>query len=154
MMGNCCDSSHKKNINENAIVCPSCKNKAKNVQLITIKSMMKPSVLGSINAMENHYFCSTNDCHVVYFDTSYKEYLLSDIKVAVHQKDDSLSTPVCYCFDWTKEKIKQYVENELSPNPLEHIRANIKENRCGCEINNPQGSCCLGNVTKYIKGLA
>jgi len=152
-MENCCSSSIK-NINENTIFCPSCKNKAKNVQLITIKSMMKPSVLGSINAKENHYFCSTNDCHVVYFDTSHKEYLLSDIKVAVHQKDDSLSTPVCYCFDWTKEKIKQYVENEIAPKPLEHIRANIKENRCGCEINNPQGSCCLGNVTKYIKSLA
>ncbi|MFJ6210544.1 putative iron-sulfur cluster-binding metallochaperone [Lysinibacillus sp. NPDC092081] len=152
-MENCC-SNLKKNTNENTIVCPSCKDKAKNVQLITIKSMIKPSVLGSINALENHYFCSTKDCNVVYFDTLNKEYTLSNIKVVVHQKDDSFSTPVCYCFDWTKGKIKQYVENELTPNPLEHIRANIKENRCGCEVNNPQGSCCLGNVTKYIKGLA
>lgn len=156
-MENCCSSgsgSGNKNIKENTIVCPSCKTKAKNVQLLTIKSMLKPAVLGSINAKESHYFCATKDCYVVYFDTSHKEYFLSDIKVDVHQKDDSLRTPVCYCFDWTKEKIKQYVENELTPNPLEHIRANIKENRCGCEINNPQGSCCLGNVTKYIKGLA
>ncbi|KOS62263.1 (2Fe-2S)-binding protein [Lysinibacillus agricola] len=122
-------------------------------ELITIKSMMKPSVLGSINAMENHYFCATKDCHVIYFDSCNKEYLLSDIKVDVHQKNDSFSTPVCYCFGWTKEKIKHYVENELTPSPLQHIRENIKENRCGCEVNNPQGSCCLGNVTKYIKGL-
>ncbi|MFC9539978.1 (2Fe-2S)-binding protein [Lysinibacillus sp. NPDC056959] len=152
-MGNCC-SSPKKNSNANTIICPSCKNKAKNIQLITIKSMLKPSVLEFINAMENHYFCSTKDCHVVYFDTRNKEYTLSAIKISVHQKDDSLSTPVCYCFDWTKEKIKHNVENKLTPNPLEHIRENIKENRCGCEVNNPQGSCCLGNVTKYIKGLA
>ncbi|MBG9456192.1 (2Fe-2S)-binding protein [Lysinibacillus sphaericus] len=152
-MGKCC-SSPKNNINENTIVCPSCKINAKNIKLITIKSMMKPSALESINAMENHYFCSTKDCDVVYFDTSNKEYTISDIKVTVHQKDDTLSTPVCYCFDWTKDKIKQYVENELTPNPLEHIRTNIKKNRCGCEVNNPQGSCCLGNVTKYMKGLA
>ncbi|MDD1504097.1 (2Fe-2S)-binding protein [Lysinibacillus sp. CNPSo 3705] len=149
-MEHCCSGLK----NEKIISCPSCKNKAKNVQLITIKSMMKPSVLGSINAMNDHYFCATKDCHVVYFDASNKEYLLTDIKIDVHQKNDSLSTPVCYCFDWTKEKIKQHVENELAPNPLEHIRANIKEQRCGCEVNNPQGSCCLGNVTKYIKGLA
>ncbi len=151
-MGNCCNSV-KKNSTENTIFCPSCGNKAKNVQLITIKSMIKPSVLGSINAMENHYFCATKDCHIVYFDTSNKKYLLSDLKVAVHQKGDALSTQICYCFDWTKEKIKYSIENELTPNPLEEIRANIKENRCGCEVNNPQGSCCLGNVTKYIKSL-
>lgn len=83
-MEHCCSGLK----NENTISCPSCKNKAKNVQLITIKSMMKPSVLGSINAMDNHYFCATKDCHIVYFDASNKEYLLTDIKIDVHQKND------------------------------------------------------------------
>jgi len=152
-MENCC-SSPKENSNTNTIIYPSCKNKAKNIQLMTINSMLKPSVLESINAMEKYHFRSTKNCKVVYFDTSNKEYTLSDIKISVHQKDDSLSTPVCYCFNWTKEKIKQNVENKLTPNPLEHIRENIKENRCGCEVNNPQGSCCLGNVKKFIKNLA
>lgn len=27
----------------------------------------------------------------------------------------------------------------------------IKADRCGCEVNNPQGSCCLGNVSAFIK---
>lgn len=67
-MEHCCNGLK----NEKIISCPSCKNKAKNVQLITIKSMMKPSVLGSINAMNDHYFCATKDCHVVYFDTRIK----------------------------------------------------------------------------------
>ena len=60
-------------------------------------------------------------------------------------------TPICYCFDWTKEKIKQYVEKGLTPNPVEHIRENIKENRCGCDVNNPQGSCCLGKCYKLYE---
>ncbi len=29
----------------------------------------------------------------------------------------------------------------------------IKANRCGCEVNNPQGSCCLGNVMTFVHGL-
>ena len=91
---------------------------------------------------------------MVYFDTDKKTYLTSEIKVSIHQKDNSFDIPVCYCFGWTKEKIKQYVENGFTPNPLEHIRENIKENRCGCEVNNPQGSCCLGNVTNYIKSIS
>ncbi|MFD3450363.1 hypothetical protein ACFDTO_37940 [Microbacteriaceae bacterium 4G12] len=151
-MGNCCSNLKEIRI-ENDGVCPSCKSKAKNVKLITLKSLLKPSALETLNAKENHYFCSTEGCDVVYFDTNNKKYLVSDIKVAVHQKDGSSTTPICYCFDWTKEKIKEYVEKGLTPNLVEHIRENIKENRCGCDVNNPQGSCCLGNVTSYIKEL-
>lgn len=149
MMEDCCSNVNEIKIDSNGN-CPSCKNKAKNVKLITLKSLLKPSALETLNAKENHYFCSTEDCDVVYFDTNNKKYLVSDIKVAVHQKDGSVTTPICYCFDWTKKKIKQYSEEGIPPNPVEHIRENIKENRCGCEINNPQGSCCLGNVTKFI----
>ena len=151
-MGDCCSNVKEIKVENNGS-CPSCKNKAKNVKLITLKSLLKPSALETLNAKENHYFCSNKVCDVVYFDTNNKEYLLSDIKVVVHQKDASVTTPICYCFDWTKEKIKEYVEKGLTPNPVEHIRENIKENRCGCDVNNPQGSCCLANVTSYIKEL-
>lgn len=152
-MADCCNNDKEIEI-ENTGDCPSCKNKAKNVKLITLKSLLKPTSLETLNAKENHYFCSTEDCDVVYFDTNNKKYLVTDIKVSVHQKDDSVSTPICYCFDWTKEKIKEYVEKGLTTKPVEQIRQNIKENRCGCEVNNPQGSCCLGNVTKYINELS
>lgn len=150
---NCCSSKVTEVKIENDGVCPTCNNKAKNVKLITIKSLLKPTALETLNANVNHYFCSSKECDVVYFDADNKKYLTSDIKVAVHQKDYYATTPICYCFDWTKEKIEKHVKQELSPNPIEHIRGNIQENRCGCEVNNPQGSCCLGNVTKYIKSI-
>ncbi|MGE7768669.1 putative iron-sulfur cluster-binding metallochaperone [Peribacillus sp. NPDC096540] len=152
-MSDCCS---KEQISENSgsDLCPSCNVKGKNVKIITLKSMLKPSVLDSMNAGLTHYFCSTKDCDVVYFDIGKKTYLTSEIKVSVHQKDKSSIVPVCYCFGWTKEKIKEYIKQEISPKPIEHIRKNIKENRCGCEVNNPQGSCCLGNVTNYIKSLS
>lgn len=113
--------------------------------------MLTPSALATLNAEEKHYFCGTTDCEVVYFDSQNKKYRFEDIKEVIYQKDDSLSAPICYCFGWTREKIKLAIANGNIPSPLEHIRENIKENRCGCEFNNPQGSCCLGNVTKYIK---
>ncbi|QDQ02447.1 (2Fe-2S)-binding protein [Lysinibacillus fusiformis] len=153
-MKDCCSSNLKETKIEHSGNCPLCKTKAKNVKLITLKSLLKPSALETLNAESTHYFCSTKDCDVVYFDTINKKYLISDIKVSVHQKDDSTTIPICYCFDWTKEKIGKYVKQELVPKPIEQIRENIKENRCGCEVNNPQGSCCLGNVTKYIKSLS
>lgn len=153
MMENCCSNFNEINL-ENDGTCPLCKNKGKKVKLITLKSLLKAHALETLNAKDTHYFCTTEDCEIVYFDVNNKKYFVSDIKVAVHQKDDSVNTPICYCFDWTKEKIKQYVEKESTTNPIEHIRENIKENRCGCEVNNPQGSCCLGNVTKFINQIS
>lgn len=152
-MTDCCASKEQITESNDTEFCPSCNTKGKKLKIITLKSMLKPSVLDSLNPSLTHYFCSTKDCDVVYFDTEKKLYLKSDVKVSVHQKDDSSTVPVCYCFRWTKEKIKKYEEQELSPKPLEHIRVNVKADRCGCEVNNPQGSCCMGNVTKYIKSL-
>ena len=34
---------------------------------------------------------------------------------------------------------------------LQHITAEVKAGNCACEIRNPQGSCCLGNVNAAVK---
>ncbi|ADU28475.1 MULTISPECIES: putative iron-sulfur cluster-binding metallochaperone [Evansella] len=153
-MSDCC-STNVQEVSEKSgsELCPACKEKGKKVKVITLKSMLKPTILSTLNAGLTHYFCSTSKCDVVYFDTDEKKYLTSEVKVSVHQKNSSSDVPICYCFGWTKERIKQSVEEEYVPNPVEHIRENIKEHRCGCEVNNPQGSCCLANVTSYIKSL-
>lgn len=154
-MSDCCSTDTKELISETSVTehCPSCKKKGKRVKIITLKAMLKPSVLDSLNPNLVHFFCNSEECDVVYFDTDEKTYSNSEIKVSVYQKDDSPTVPICYCFDWTREKITQYVEDGLASKPLEHIKQNVKENRCGCEVNNPQGSCCMGNVTKFIKQL-
>nr|WP_272873323.1 (2Fe-2S)-binding protein [Alteribacter salitolerans] len=112
--------------------------------------MLKPASLGTLDAGSPHFFCPAKDCPVVYFDKNKKTYRKTDVKVSVYHKDASSDTPVCYCFNWTKEKLKNAIQTE-EVNPIEQIRENIKKDRCGCEVNNPQGSCCLGNVTGFIK---
>lgn len=153
-MSDCCNTKEQISEMSDSGTCPACMVLGKKVKPLTIKSMLKPAALSSLYADLTHYFCSTSNCNVVYFDTNKKTYSLSDVKVPVHQKDTTCTVPVCYCFDWTKEKIIQSVEKELKPSPIDHIRENIKENRCGCEVNNPQGSCCLGNVTKFMNQLS
>ncbi|MED4016302.1 putative iron-sulfur cluster-binding metallochaperone [Sutcliffiella cohnii] len=152
-MADCCDNKKVLTMEKDQ-ECPSCKAKGKTVKLITLKSMLKPNKLETLNADATHYFCFEEKCDVVYFDTASKIYVKSELKVPVYQKESSNTVPVCYCFDWTKEKIKEYTKRGERTKPVEHIKQNIKENRCGCEVNNPQGSCCLGNVTQYIKSLS
>lgn len=151
ILSDCCTPNEITSSSSFFGVCPSCKSKGKKVGVITLKSLLKPSALETLNADLNYFFCQTPDCDVVYF-TNEKTYLMSDMKVRVYQKDQSLTVPACYCFDWTREKIHEQLKN-VHTLPTEHIRKNIKANRCGCEVNNPQGSCCLGNVTAYIREL-
>lgn len=147
-MSDCCKVNDS--LPKEAHSCSFCGVVGKRIKTITLKSMLKPSSLELLNAELDHFFCSTADCDVVYYDSEKNSYTTSEIKVPVFQKEISLEAPVCYCFDWTKEKIQRSVTKEDTQNPIEHIRENIKANRCGCEVNNPQGSCCLANVTKFI----
>jgi hypothetical protein len=133
-------------------LCPVCKAKGREVKLITLKSMLKPQALATLDAKATHYFCDANHCEVVYFQMEQSTYYdLNDVKVNVHQKDNGREVPICYCFGWTKEKIDHWAEYGSGSSPIVQIKEHIQEKRCGCEINNPQGSCCLGNMSAYLK---
>lgn len=146
-MDDCCQkpSSH-----ETDRICPGCGQMGKRVQLITLKALLKPSALEIIRAEGLYAFCPNALCDVVYFSTSHI-FEKRMLKVPVFQKDDGLAVPVCYCFGWTRQRL---IETDLkSRRPLDEIRQHVQANRCGCEVNNPQGTCCLGNVSAFIRSL-
>ncbi|MBY3621324.1 (2Fe-2S)-binding protein [Paenibacillus sp. VTT E-133280] len=147
-MDSCCQTSTEKPTIPSQ--CPGCHQKGKSIQTITLKALLQPTALETIHAESTYSFCSNSSCEVVYF--SYDQTFDKDmLKVSVFQKDDALDVPVCYCFGWTRERlIKAVQENQY---PIKHIREQVQANRCGCEINNPQGACCLGNVTTFIRNL-
>ena len=130
--------------------CPVSKTKGKSVKLITLKSLLTPKALATLDAQQTYYFCKDTACEVVYFSKE-KSFSIKDLKVKVHQKDKSKDVPVCYCFDWTPNNITQAAEVSELEQVASSISAHIKAGRCGCEVNNPQGSCCLGNVNAVVK---
>jgi len=147
-MSNCCETT----ISElrTHLQCPSCLQTGKAVPLITLKSLLKPTALQTIEAESPYVFCATPSCEVVYFNPS-QTFDKENLKVPVFQKDVGMDVPVCYCFDWTRERLIDAVKESLDA--IGHIRKQIQANRCGCEVNNPQGACCLGNVNSYIRKL-
>jgi hypothetical protein len=152
-MTDCC-STKEYTVTEKTL-CPECRNEGKKVKLITLKSLLNPQALVRIDANSSYFYCSNSNCNVVYFDYLKNLFYQHDIKVPVYPKSKDLETPICYCFGWTIEKIDDAVNNTgmEAPQqyPVNQIQEHIKANRCGCEVNNPQGSCCLGNVNSYIK---
>ncbi|WP_082053339.1 putative iron-sulfur cluster-binding metallochaperone [Gordoniibacillus kamchatkensis] len=143
-MENCCVTNHN-NISE-SFVCPSCNNSGKQVGIITLKSLLTPTALEQLNPNNNYRFCSTSTCEVVYFDQVGQFFNTAQIKVSVFQKDSNENTSVCYCFNWTRQRL-----TESGKTAIDSISSHVKAGRCGCEVNNPQGSCCLGNVTQFVR---
>lgn len=147
MSEDCC-SQTKNSFKAN---CPVNGMKGKRVQTITLKSLLTPRALEVLNSESNYFFCNSTDCPVVYFNEQGQTFVTNELKVPVYQKDEGLQVPVCYCFNWTRDRILQEIQQTNHSTAEDSIRTHIQAGRCGCEVNNPQGSCCLANVRKEVR---
>ncbi len=96
-------------------------------------------------------FCPASGCDVVYFDTHDRSvFTRTDLTVRVGLKERDHPIPLCYCFGYSLADIVQDLAERGTTNIPAVISAEIKAGRCACEVRNPQGSCCLGNVTASV----
>jgi len=131
-------------------VCPSCKSKGRKVAEITLRSLLAFELRQDIRPVQ-HYFCPTPDCPVVYFPADGgRAYEKSDLMVPVWQKESDPSVPVCYCFGYSEESIRQELQATGETDVYDRTKAEVAAGRCACEVTNPQGSCCLGNVLRVV----
>ncbi len=133
-------------------VCPVNGKKGRPVQNQTVKALLKIS-LRSVHETQ-HFFCSDKDCPVVYYTADGNQtFGINELREAVYQKDPAnLSIPICYCFQHTVGKIQAGSSHERQI-IVEDIKQGIATGQCACDLRNPQGSCCLGNVNKLVKNL-
>ena len=144
---NCCSIQPK-----GKVECPECNEKAKGVLAKTLKHLLLDSSKENISCFDGFYYCKTSSCRVIYFkDTNILTQ--DDISVVVGLKDSTKPATVCYCFDWTKEKIIEELRENGETVALEDIKSKMQNPGCACEILNPSGGCCLGDVTKAIKDI-
>ena len=74
-----------------------------------------------------------------------------EIVVPVFQKEPAGNRPVCYCFGVSEDDLRRELVETGRSTPSDRITALVKADRCACEVKNPQGSCCLGNVAAATK---
>jgi hypothetical protein len=103
-------------------------------------------------AGDEYFFCRTEKCPVVYFSSGGSSvFLEEEVREIVYQKHPhDPEAPICYCF---QHKVKDFTlaPAEEAEGAVADIRAGISADQCACDIRNPQGSCCLGNVTLAVK---
>ena len=132
------------------VFCPECNQKGKVVQGQTVKALLSVSLRSIQNT--DYYFCRTQSCPVVYYSADSKSvFTTSQLRERVYQKEPSVDDVfVCYCFKHTVSEIRN-ASPEARVTMVNDINAGIQANQCACDLRNPQGSCCLGNVRGLMK---
>lgn len=129
--------------------CPACGHPGRKVGRITLLALLRPAALERRSAAE-HRFCPMPSCEVVYFGPS-EVFRREDVLAPVFQKEPEGARTVCYCFAVGEDEIRREVEASGHSASAARIKALVQAERCACEVRNPQGSCCLGNVTSVAK---
>jgi hypothetical protein len=132
--------------------CPVCSEKGKPVQGQTVKALLAVS-LRKIQEVE-YLFCKTPTCPVVYFSSNSEHVFTTEqVRERVYQKEpDAEEVFICYCFRHTVGEIRA-ASPESHATIVADINRGISTEQCACDLRNPQGSCCLGNVRGLIKQL-
>jgi hypothetical protein len=133
--------------------CPECGEQGQPVERLTLKALLRPDALAHLDSGE-YRFCRTRTCNIVYFAEAAKSlYHKSALKVRVGRKETSEPLPLCYCFGHTVASVREEIEQAGRSTAVETITVHIQAGRCGCDVNNPGGKCCLGEVGRVVKEL-
>jgi hypothetical protein len=131
--------------------CPECGHAGRKVGQITLLALLRPEALERRSAAE-HRFCPTASCEVVYFGER-EVFRRDDVLVPVFQKEGEGERTVCYCFAVREDQIRREIEASGRSASADRIKTLVQAERCACEVRNPQGSCCLGNVLAVAKAV-
>ena len=128
--------------------CPACGRPGRAIGRITVKALLRPDALTQLGPGDFR-FCPTRQCPIVYYggDASFRR---EDVLVPVFQKETEIGRAVCYCFAVSEEQIRLEVETSGDSASAERIKSLVQAGRCACEVRNPQGACCLGNVSAVV----
>jgi len=121
------------------------------VDAITVKALLRPAALERLSGSD-HRFCPTASCPIVYYADG-EAFNGADVSVPVFQKETAGSRTVCYCFQITETDLRREIEATGESTASSRVTAHVKAGRCACEVKNPQGSCCLGNILLTVTAL-
>jgi hypothetical protein len=121
------------------------------VDPITVKALLRPEALARLSAPA-HRFCPTASCPVVYFGDG-ETFDREEVAVPVLHKEPAGDRTVCYCFAIREGDLRREIAETGRSTAAQRTTEHVRAGRCACEVRNPQGSCCLGNVASVVKAL-
>ena len=119
---------------------------------LTMEHLLRPALAQRI-AETQYYFCETPNCPVVYFShhPGAPVFRKQDLSVRMGSKETGDPIPLCYCFSITRQAVRDEIQQTGFSTVVSRIKAEVQAGNCACEVKNPSGKCCLGNVTRVVQ---
>ena len=149
----CCCSGVQMSKETPQNACGECGEIGRIVARQTVVHHVKSEKLSSVGD-EEYKFCSSPNCAVVYYAASGQVFTVDDVRELVTSKTSGNSRPLCYCFGFTEGFARREIAQTSKSSVSKQVSRFIKEKLCSCEIRNPSGVCCLGEINKTLKRLA
>jgi hypothetical protein len=103
---------------------------------------------------EAYRFCPDPACSVVYYGDSGICFIANDLRELVTVKASGDARPLCYCFGFKEGDAREEIARTGCTTIPAQISQLTKTGMCACEVRNPAGVCCLGQVNKAVKRLS
>lgn len=145
MSGSCCELPE---VLAGSGECPRSGSAGKPVDWLTVASLVQSRV----PPRQDLWLCRDPDCAVVYFGARGLLLTADDLRVVPGFKTGSDGL-VCYCFGHRKDDIARDLAERGETSILESIKTEVEAGNCACEVRNPAGKCCLGEVQRTINQL-
>lgn len=148
----CCRGGAKitKETTQNA--CGGCGEAGRDVARQTVVHHVKSEKLAEVKSDE-YKFCSSEKCPTVYYSVSGEVFTINDIRELITSKSSGDQRPLCYCFGFTEGFVRLEIGETGTSSVPQQVAQFIKEKLCVCEIRNPAGACCLGEINRTVKSL-
>jgi len=131
--------------------CPACGAAGAAVEVRTLLHQLRPDRAERLGHSE-YRFCEAPGCDTVYFSTDGEvAFGTADLRQTVGIKaNGDFAAPVCYCFGFTVGDLEADVVAGAAAT-LWRIRELVKARACACEVRNPSGRCCLGEIARIVR---
>ena len=134
------------------VACRTCGTSGKPVESPTVKALLTAEALARYEDAA-YRFCPDATCAVVYFAETGTTFTTDDVRARVWQKEPPGHRTFCCCFGENEADIAREIEQTGRSGAVQRVRAHIAAQRCACEIRNPRGACCLGDLQAAVERL-
>ena len=128
--------------------CPASGFEGRPVDWTTVAAL----TAGPLPARQQFRLCRDAGCDVVYYGSAGTVLETGDLNVQPGFKNGSDGL-VCYCFLHRRADIARQLGETGRTDLFDSIQAEVEAGNCACEVRNPSGKCCLGEVRQAIRNF-
>ena len=140
-----------------AAPCPTNQQVGAKLDTLMVKSLLAVP-LTAVSSGASYRFCPAprEACPTAYYRADGQQvFTENELRERVYQKHaDDPNSVICYCFGHMVGDIRAELAQGAASTVVDRIQAGIQAGQCACDIRNPQGHCCLGNVRDLIDRLS